>query len=149
MAFLQNIGPVKGTAVRIRIVERLDLDQMQTDRSVDGQSRLIAHSPWRHILPFPQLDNRPGICLAGVARRAGIWNAGLFGFNGCDESKRVRSDVAILDRLFNLRHVAGNALTTCAVRGVVGVLSHRSRQSRRVLFGVATEAQCVSLPNQV
>ena len=111
--------------------------------------RSIAYSPWRHILPFPQLDNRPGVRLAGMAGRAGIWNAGLVSFNRRDESKRVRGDVAILDCLFNMRHVASNALTACAVRRVVGVLSHSSRESGRVLFGMATKAQCVSPPNQV
>ena len=75
-----------------------------------------------------------------MARGARVRNSRLFGFNRRNEAESVRRDVAVFDGLFDQRHVARRALTSRAIFGVMGMLAHRSLESRNIVLGVTTKA---------
>ena len=84
--------------------------------------------------------------MAGSAR---IRDTGLLCFSGRDEPKGVRGNVVPFDRLFNVRHVAGDALASRAVLRVMGMPADGAFETRRILFRVAAKAKSVSLFDQV
>jgi hypothetical protein len=49
-------------------------------------------------------------------------------------------DIVVFDRLLDLGHVAGDTLASSAAFSVVSMLTHRSSQTRRIVFGMAGQA---------
>ena len=84
-----------------------------------------------------------------MARGAGVRNSRLFGFGWRNEAECVGRNVVVFYSLLDQRHVARGALTRGAVFGVMGMLAHRSLESRSILPGVATKAECVASLSQV
>ena len=59
------------------------------------------------------------------------------------------SDVVLLDRYFDLRHVTCDALAAGAFFGMMSVFADRSLQTCTVGLCMASETKCIALPNQV
>ena len=66
-----------------------------------------------------------------------------------DESKCVRANKVVLDRLLDFRHVASNALAARASLGVVSVFAYRAAQSRSILFVVTKQAKRIARHGQI
>lgn len=75
-----------------------------------------------------------------MARSAWVRNARLFCLVRRYKAKGVSVDIVVFDRLLDLGHVAGNTLASCAAFSVVSMLTHRSSQTRWIVFGMAGEA---------
>ena len=58
-------------------------------------------------------------------------------------------NVVAFDRLLNVRHVAGDALTARTVFGVMGMLGNGAFESSRIPLGVACKAKSVAFFNEV
>ena len=58
-----------------------------------------------------------------MAGGAGVGDSGLHGFRRSDDAEGVGGDEVVLQGMLDERHVAGDALASGAVRGVVGVLA--------------------------
>lgn len=84
-----------------------------------------------------------------MAGRAGIRYAGLLRLARSDESEGVRRHVAILDRLLDRWHVAGDALASRTVRSVMRVLTDCPLESSRIRAIVAIEAECIAVFQKV
>ena len=109
----------------------------------------VRHPPGRGGGPGPELFRRPGSALVAVTGCAGIRDAGLIGFTGSNEPKGMGCYVVLFDCLLDERHMAGDALTSGAALGVMGMLSDGSLQPRRILLVVTGKAQLIAFGAQV
>src|SRR3954447_24925477 len=82
----------------------------------------LCRSPGRYPGPTPQCFGGPLVRPVGVTPRARIGNLELIGHSRRDEFEGVAAHVDIGDRLFDLRHVAGDAFTAGTSFGVVRVI---------------------------
>jgi hypothetical protein len=90
-------------------------------------SRLIRDAPGGAVLPMQQGVRCPSCRLVRVADIARVRDFQAVGPIRVDEVEGVTADVHVRDRLFDLRHMAGNTLTSRAARHVVRVLFDRRR----------------------
>ena len=81
-----------------------------------------------------------------MAQCAGVWNVERLGRRGGNEAEGVGMHVHVLDRLFDQRHMAGDALAACAVWLVMRMGGNAVREwADRRVRSVATQAKRVAL----
>ena len=100
----------------------------------------MRHPPGGPVGPRLERCGGPRSVLVGVANVAGIRDLQGIGLSRRHEMKRVAADIHIGDRLFDLRHVTGDAFAPGAARLVVR-MRFDARGMRPVLRIGAVAAQ--------
>src|ERR1700722_8715858 len=98
---------------------------------------------------MPKLLLCPGIRFVSVAGGTGIRYTGVLSFIGSDEPKCMGGNIVSFDRLLNVRHMAGDTLTSGAVLRMMRMLRNGAFQAGWILFRVASKTKSVPLCDQV
>jgi hypothetical protein len=93
---------------------------------------LLGGAPRGAVFPVRQSIRRPRCRFVCMADIAGVRNFQAIGLRRIDEMEGVAADVHVGNRLFDLRHIAGDTLAAGATRGMVGMLFDR-RGMRAIL----------------